>query len=144
MAVFVRKIVCCRFERLATTIWTHRQTTKKFDLGQLWTCLVKPIKDLIPTWSSLSSREIYKSPLTGETINRKLCEKVLTRVIVEFYTKQPDSSPFFLVNGSEKPNIHSLKKSNECLFLIETTEKLRILTYCLRHEQFIDWPYDFD
>ena len=44
-----------------------------------WTCLVKPINYLIPTISSLSSthREIFKSSLTGEAINKKLCDKVL-------------------------------------------------------------------
>ena len=30
------------------------------------------------------------------------------------------------------------------LFLIETTEKLRILTFCLRDVQFIDCAKDFD
>ena len=49
---------------------TSPPNNKKIWLGQLWTCLVKPIKDLIPTWKSLSSREIYKSPLTGEAINK--------------------------------------------------------------------------
>lgn len=76
-------------DRLTTTIWTHRQTTKSSDLGQLWTCLVKPIKDLIPNRSCLSPRAIYKSPFTGEAINKKLYDKVLTRVIHEFYIKQP-------------------------------------------------------
>ena len=80
-----------------TTIWAHRQTTKNFDLGQLWTCFMKPIKDLIPTWSSLSSREIYKRPVNrwSHQQDQKLCDKVLTRVILEFYTKQPGSSPTY-------------------------------------------------
>ena len=88
------------------------------------------MKDLIP-------RAIYKSPLTGEDINKKqVCDKVLTRVILKFCTNQLYSSPSILVNGSEKANIPSLKKSVLCL--IETTEKFRILTFSLRHEQFID------
>ena len=128
MAVFKRKLVCCRFERLSTTIWTHRQTTtKNGDLGQLWTFLVKPIKDLIPTWSSLSSRKIYKNPLTGEAMTRNC--------VTKFY-KQASSSSFRPNNlvhisiyfGSEKTNIHSLKKSMLCL--IEAVEKLRIRTFC--------------
>ena len=60
MVVLKRKLVCCQFEQLSTPIWTHRQTTKYFDRGQLWTCLIKPKKVLNPAWSSLSSREIYK------------------------------------------------------------------------------------
>ena len=78
---------------------------------------MKAIKDL----SSLSPTAIYKSPLTAEAIKRKLCDEVLTRIILEFCTKKPCSTPSILVNGSEKPNIHSLKKPVLCL--IETAEK---------------------
>ena len=74
---------------------------------------MKPLKDLfLPEAAySVSLRPVYKSLLTGEAVNKKLCDKVLslTHVILEFYTKQPGSSPSILVNGSEKPSIHSQK-----------------------------------
>ena len=58
--------------------------------GNLW----KPASNLY-MWSHQSTRNC--------------ASKVLTRVILEFYTKQPGSYPSILVNWSEKPNINSLK-----------------------------------
>ena len=45
--------------------------------------------------------------ITGEAINKKLCDKVPSLTLVIF---EPGSSPSILVNREEKPNIH-LQKS---------------------------------
>ena len=42
--------------------------------------------------------------MTGEAINKKLCDKVPSLTLVRL---EPGSSPSILVNGSDKPNIHS-------------------------------------
>ena len=50
------------------------------------------------------ARFIIVRSMTGEAINKKLCDKVQSLTLVRL---EPGSSPSILVNGSDKPNIHS-------------------------------------
>ena len=94
--------------------------------GNLW----KPASNLC-MWSHQSTRNC--------------ASKVLTRIILEFYTKQPGSYPSILVNLSEKPNIHSLKSWRSQWFVsLKQQPRSHKNTNILLEPpgMFIDWACD--
>ena len=130
--IIIWKLVVCRFERLSTT-----------DLRLPCTCLVKPIKDLIPTWSSLSFIKKVRKLAKPSTRNCTMKWKVLSLTLTCDPRVLHQTAWSFSICFSKRVG-ETQHSFTEVHATSHWSGSKRILTFCLRHVEFIDWTWDFD